>query len=350
MKKIIALLLAVVMCFSISACGSESSTPEAPEEPAEESQAAPENSAVYALGDSVETDILKITLNNAELAIKLDTTTAMNYFTADTYDPDKDVGEHYVANKGHTYVVIEYLAENLDRGSVQFDGVFTDHFLTVEYNGETYTGETEYGARSENGYEWEEYDALGVLLTAGTSEYYRCYIDIPVEANDLADDFDLIFSLPKSDGTTEDYRYAVKAADREAIKNTEISLDAAIAYFASDDGIEYFTNHLDEFNILSGEDINSEIIGKKWSVIEKLSNGYWAGDFDFETSGSIEETIEGVGVGYFNNRTWSVSGDELILSSVLSSGKEEIVNCEVRSVSDGVYLLVADGEPFAILQ
>ena len=362
MKKPIALLLAVMMCLSLAACGgqntseAESATTENEAvEPAEESTAK-EDSTIYKLGESIETDILRLTLENAQLAIKLNASgTATyeemqkgivhidsDYFTADDYNASEDLGKAYIASKGHTYVVMQYYVENLDRASVSFEGSFDEQFITVEYNGETYSCSTEYGAESADGLEWEKYDVSNVLLLAGENTHLRGYIDIPTDAADLNDDFDLIFSLPASDGTTVNYRYQVCASDRAEAEAAEISLDEAIYEFTSAEAQEYFTKHIGEFDILTADEIAQSIIGKNWDTTMIEEYGHWDGKFEFESGGAIRETIYDGSTGYFNSRTWALDGDSLVLNGT------DI--CEVHNVAENVYLLYKDGSPYTLLQ
>lgn len=352
-KQALALLLALLLCLSLCACGNSSDSNRENDLP------------THSLGESIETDILRITLTRAELAIKLNATSSgtyeqiqsgntklsEKYFTAEEYDPEKDAGLAYIAPKGHTYVAIEIKADNLDRASVGFDRPMLDEneFLKVEYGGTTYTEDTNYGCRSENGYSWERYDSSGVLLLAGEETYYRFYVDIPTEANDLLnDEFSLIFYLPKSDGTTEAFKYLITGEDRAALKEQEIPLETAIRHFADEDGQEYFTNHMDEYSILTGDEITATLISDQttWTVSIKENGGRWEGGYCFESSGRIKETHSYLGTGYFNNKSWQLNEDKLV---ILKDGDAaSAITLEVREVSDGVYLFVRDGAPYML--
>ena len=230
-KKLIPIILCGAVMLSLSACGGNTDSKENSEgttsevtttnETTTEATETNENVETYKIGDSVETDILKVTLINAELTIKMNSSgTATyeemkkgishigeDYFTADEYNPDEDKRAAYVASKGHTFVAIEYKVENLDRGSVEVDDSFDRKFLSVEYNGETYINETKYGASSADGNKWERYNMANVLLMAGESGYYRCYVDIPIDVDNLSDDFYLTFHLPNPDESRSDFRF-----------------------------------------------------------------------------------------------------------------------------------------------
>jgi hypothetical protein len=339
---------------SLVSCGT--TTENATEEAFISTESAEVSEEIYKLGDTVETDIVKFTLNNAQLAIKLNSTSTASYdemqagishitddyFTADEYNEEEDLGAAYVAGIGHTYVVMEYYVENLNRTSVETDN---GSFVTVEYKNESYSGSTEYGASSENGYDWEPYQSSNVLLLAGDSLYFRCYVDISTDADNLEDDFYLTFSLPNSDGSFLDCKYLVRVEDRTTIENEEISLDEAIYSFNTQEGYDYFVNHLRKYTVLTADEIRSAIIGKKWSVNLIVKAGHWSGEFNFKEDGSIEETLSDGSVGYFNNRTWKISEDSLILKADASES-----TYEVRKVSDNAYLLVEDSGPVGILQ
>lgn len=332
MKKILSLLLVLVTLFGLCACGENA------------------DSSVFSVGDSVETDILKLTLENAQLAIKLNatsygtysqiqsgnTTISEKYFTAEEYNPSTDAGKAYVAPKGHTYIAIECKVENLDRASVDLG----ERFLKVSYSKHEFKNlDLNYGCNSVNGYAWEKYDASNILLLAGETEYFRAYVDIPVDVESLEDEFDLTFYIPNSKGKTEGFRYHVTSG---TIEKSEMTLDEAIYKFTSDEGQNYFKEHLSDYTTLSGEDIASLLNNSKsWNMTIKYSYGSWNGKFKFEDDLRIKETLSDGSVGYFNNRSWAVKGDNLILDN------EDI--CKVLKLSDDSYLLTVNDEIYAIM-
>ena len=358
MKKLIAIILAAILTLSIVACGKKENIK--PTESTATNSDSTENDKMYRLGDSVETDILKFTLENAQLAIKLKASgwatyeeeqqgivhIGSDYFTADDYDASEDLGDAYVAAKGHTYVVMQFYAENLDRTSLSFNEGF-DKFIKVEYNGKTYsdgytTQQIKYGAKSNDGLEWEKYNYSNVFLSAGENAHMRGYFDIPIDAEDLNDDFNLTFSLPTSNETTVDYHYQVLYTDRKKIEEAEISLDKAIYEFTSSEAQEYFTKHVGEFKALNANQITKNIIGKTWDTTMIVGeHAFWSGKFEFESSGAICETILGLS-GYANNRTWSLKGNSLVLDGT------DI--CKVYNVKENVYVLYKDGAPYTLLQ
>lgn len=325
-KKRSLLLFMCVMSFMLFACGSN------------ETEKETEKKEAYVLGQIVSTDIFELTLDKADLTIAVENTNGDNFYTPKAYDATEDARNPYVASKGHTLVAFTYTVTNLDRGSVEVDGSFNPTFLTIEYNGETYNSETIYGARSIDGLNWERYSSSNVLLLAGEKAMYRAYVDIPVEIEDLSDTFTMIFSLPNSDGKITDFTYTVTAEAREEAKNkkVELTLEQAIANFKKDEGQEYFKDHVSEYAAVSGNEMKDIVVSKKWDVVYLPEYGSWEGNFWFEDNGVIKDTY-----GYVNERTWSIKGDNLIFD-----GEYE---CEMKEVTDGLYLLLLDGEPYMLM-
>ena len=220
-------------------------------------EAAPEG---LALGETAATDIVELTLDRADLTIAVENTWGDSYYLPKEYDAAEDAQNPFVAAVGHTLVAMTYTATNLDRASVEFDGVFNPTFITIGYNGESYTGETEYGMSREEGGEWEQDSSMNVLLMAGDTETHRCYIDIPVEAASLEDDFQVTFSLPNSAGETEDFTYVVTMADREAaVQAAQEAADAEAAAEAAADA-----EAMAEVDPALSEEIVSQLQGE-WS-------------------------------------------------------------------------------------
>lgn len=207
-------------------------------QPAEQQDAVSEETevATYSVGDTVETDIARFTLDRAELAIALENSGAAsvgygadgladdNYFMPKEYNAKEDVDNPFVAAKGNTLVSLTFTAENLDRNSLELDGGGPEDFFAVEYNGTAYTGERDidengalivrYGVENENGEGWKDYSHMGVpvgniLMGAGDTSSYKCYIDIPVETEDLSSPFKLTVNLPNSDDETTPFTFVV---------------------------------------------------------------------------------------------------------------------------------------------
>lgn len=336
MKKALSLLLALVLCLSLCACGiSPDSDP----------------THYYRLGETVTTDIFEFTLNAAEFCIALNNVNNDERYTPKEYDAQKDSDNPYVAPVGHTYAAFSYTVSNLNRASFEFhDG----SFATVKYDGKNYNS-LEEGAyflyadkqildangklKTEKAGTWYNNPGDNFLLMAGAKETRRARIDIATEIKDLTADVEITFAIPNSDGSKTKFTYLVTEADRLAntSEETEISLELALNSFTKDKGQEYFSRHMAEYPILSGDEISNHLNGK-WKVDYIIAGkGHWSGNFWFEANGTIKDDY-----GYVNNRTWKIEGDTVIINGEMQ--------CEMRQVTDHVYLLVHDSSPYLLMQ
>lgn len=186
--------------------------------------------ATYSVGDTVETDIARFTLDRAELAIALENSGAAsvgygadgladdNYFMPMEYNAEEDASNPFVAPKGHTLVSLTFTAENLDRAFVELDDGNAEKFFAIEYDGQTYTGsgsdgpnaiEVRYGVANKNGEGWKSYSVSNILMGAGETSSFKCYIDFPAEIEDLSSPFKLTVNLPNSDDETTPFTFVV---------------------------------------------------------------------------------------------------------------------------------------------
>lgn len=218
-------LCAAIVAAPICLFGCSSQQPQEQEQPSRQEQAQQEEPekeiAKYAIGDTVETDLVVFTLDNAEFAIALENSLPVgagftldnDYFLPKEYDEEEDKNNPYVAPKGHTLVSITFTAENLDRDFLYLDdGMAADNnFITVEYDGAEYTSESfaekEYGWTVDQDGKWSSTPVVGILLGKNGAETTRGYVDIPVDVSSLNDSFEIIFNLPQSDGTTAAFTF-----------------------------------------------------------------------------------------------------------------------------------------------
>ena len=353
-KKLTTLFLIVVLCFSFVSCSSKKTTnnnndtqPVETEEVIEE-----ETLQFYKLGDTVSTDIFEFTLNAAEYTIALNNVNDDDYYTPKEYDPEDDADNPYVAPVGHTYAAFSYTVSNLNRASCEFHSGYNS-FVTVEYDGKSYSSFDDgayyiYEASSYidvNGVmktkkagEWYSGPSNNLLLSAGERETRRAHVDVGADIKDLNSDVEITFAIPTSDGNRTEFTYLVTEADRNAnVKpEIEISLELALGTFTTQESLDYFASHKDEYEVVNADRI-AGIVPGKWSVDYVADGGYWSGTFWFEQDGRIKDDY-----GYVNERTWGLNGDTLIINGEF--------NCEVREVSDGVYLLFNNGTPYMLLQ
>lgn len=251
MKKWLAFILAMIFVLNLAACGSGETKDTAPESDtttetdttsdvdtsSADSEDADQETETeiqsYQLGDTVSTDIFELTLDTAAFAIALDNgkkdldgNIKDTYMMPKEYNAETDKDNPFVAPKGHTFVSITYTINNLDRAFANFNDQ-EDQLFTIEYQGTTYTPEIVdglyriYAERSmmdDSGAiekiapdQWQEFENnyYGVGLQVGEKETRRFYMDIPVDAENLTDDFSVIVQIPTSDGTTTEFTYLV---------------------------------------------------------------------------------------------------------------------------------------------
>lgn len=311
-----------------------------------------ESNTVMKLGNTVETDIVRLTLINSKLCIALNNTTSSNdMFKPKEYDSVNDVKNPYVASKGHTYVAYTIKIENLDRNSIDLGGSFNNRLIQIQYNGNTYKNQEKTKARSTDNITWEKYDSSNILLLAGETYYYRGYVDIETDAN-LDDDFDIIFALPNSQNKIESFDYNITKNDIENYVEPEISLHDALSNFSNKIGYNYIKDHCLEFEKVNGTELNEILNGKQFNVVEK-ETGTWTGTFKFEEDGRIQEGGNKYTSSYTNKRTWKIDNDTLICTATPSSNTKTYAG-EVRKVIDSenntTYYLGFNGEtPYLLM-
>lgn len=227
MKKLIAILMAAVMCLSFAACDNNQTNNDNKQT---DNEANTPNTQYYKLGDTVSTDLFEFTLNAAEFTIALNNVNDDDRYTPKEYDPQDDADNPYVAPVGHTYAAFSYTVSNLNRASCEFHN---GSFATVKYDGKNYNS-LEEGAyflyadmqimdangklRTEKAGEWYNNPGRNFLLMVGEKTTRRACIDIAADIKDLTADVEITFAIPNSDGKKTEFTYLVSAADRAANK------------------------------------------------------------------------------------------------------------------------------------
>ena len=309
------------------------------------------NTSTYKIGDSVETDIIKLKLDTAQFAIALVNTNGKEYGKVKEYDASKDSKNPFVAAKGHTLVAFTFTVENLDRDYVNIGNSFNGKFTSVKYNGQTYNTKEKFIAESKDGLTWKSYSSSNILLEVGATVKYRAYIDISTDVENLDNTFELTFYLPNSSGKTNDYTFIVNKEDREAVGEEEISLDAAFANFDYSEAYEYFLKHYTDFEVMTETGLNeyiNSITGRKINQIHYSFSddgkrlGHGKGSYEFISTGDIRDDY-----GLINKNKWKLEGNTLILSYTTENG-EHIRKCEVRTVPSKGKLLIWEGKPYAV--
>ena len=226
MKKMLLLVLAAALMLSLAACGggektditsdsdvtSETNTPSNSENPATADPTETETQ-YYQIGDTVSTDIIEFTLDEAELAIALSNMQDETYGMPKEYSPQEDAQNPFVASTGHTYAAFTYTLSNLDRTSwngelplvsAQYQDAASDKQVDcAELSAESGVWESNGNNPASPVYSWH------FVLETGEQRSFRSFIDLPVEAESLTDSFILTATLPVSDGSTASFSYMV---------------------------------------------------------------------------------------------------------------------------------------------
>ena len=224
--------LGVASVLGIAGCSNDStnqgsSTQETTEEPQEQEEA-----TKYAVGETAETDLVRLTLDDACFAIALENSlptgcdfkgntaygsgfSEVAYFAPKEYNAEDDSRNPFVAPKGNILVYVQMTIENLDRTSLELDESLDEEFATLLYSGEEYQVDIfedknkEYGIEADTEGNWEQLGVSNLLLSASSTAIYRAYYCYPVEPESLDEPFEISFQLPKSDDTTESFTFAV---------------------------------------------------------------------------------------------------------------------------------------------
>lgn len=206
MKKTISLLLALVMCLPLCACGG--------------------STTYYNIGDTVSTDLFSFTLDAAALAIALENDYGENFGIPKEYNPQVDSKNPYVAPTGHTYAAFTYTVQNIGRSSEEFH---SGDFVQITYNGKKYkatmndiavlyhqtnqyydSASGKMGTNKAN--TWYSNPSNNMLVGAAEMQSRRAYADFEVEADSLTDAFNIRVSIPSSKGE-EVFIYQISASN-----------------------------------------------------------------------------------------------------------------------------------------
>ena len=222
MKKALSLILALVMCLSLCACGDSeesknTSAPETTENPQPEIPTAQ-------LKETVSTDIVDLTLEHSKLTYYV-SNVSTNYVEAtDT------ANDFFAAKIGTCYVSMTVTITNKDRGgSLSFCGSFATWDAadwSVTYKGEEYDMygfdlntdnydniSLSYGAimNKETGKVIDKVGSGNKLISAGETVTLRFFGIIKLDPESLNDGFELNVTVPNSEGKQEVFKYIVPA-------------------------------------------------------------------------------------------------------------------------------------------
>ena len=230
MKKAISLLLALVLCLSLCACGGGNDTPEtteATQAPTTEATEVPtEPSVKLELGDSAITDIAGLKLDSSEFCYYMEDTLDASYLT-----PTDEANDYYAASVGYCYVAMTFTISNIDRGgSMNVGGMFDEWniLLSVNYNGQEYplrsfvlwdNGGDPYSFNLDTAVitdktgksELRTGDAVNYILHAGETVTIRTFGIINVDPEALTDGYEQTVNVPNSKGEYEYFTYTIHA-------------------------------------------------------------------------------------------------------------------------------------------
>ena len=171
----------------------------------------------YKFGETVSTDLVEATLNDAAFAVALNDPgsnklgSESNSLLPKKYDSAEDGSNRFVASKGHSLVSMQFTITNLDRNEIELYDLtgMTYQFVNIEYKDQVF--DLSYPNEA-NWYVVGSYlDAVYSLKidTDGPKEV-RGFMDVPIEPASPGDSPAIVVTLPNSDGTTSSFKY-VKA-------------------------------------------------------------------------------------------------------------------------------------------
>lgn len=216
MKRIIALLMALVMCLSLCACGGTIPT-----------QTDNLNAETYYnIGDTISTDLFSFTLDAAALAIALENTHGEDFGNPKEYNPQEDNTNPYVAPTGHTYAAFTYTVQNIGRASEEFH---SGDFVQIIYKDKQYkapmddvavlyhqahqyydSANGKMGTNEAN--TWYSNPSNNMLVGAAEMQSRKAYADFDIEADSLTDAFHIRVTIPSSKGV-EVFTYQIPASN-----------------------------------------------------------------------------------------------------------------------------------------
>ena len=213
MKKWIALLLALVMCLALCACGGD-----------KKESSSEEREASYQLGDTVSKEILEVTVNNAAIS-----SYAAGPATSTSDGTTSNVEEacapaesgFFKANKGRTLVCLDYVIKNLDRDTLNTSDYIVE--FAVKRNGEAYQVKGydlnnkdgsfglvfRWSPVSKNGGDFETHDSDDILIHAGETVEIKVVGIAVFEDEDLNAPFDLVVKIKNSSNTEDSFTYSI---------------------------------------------------------------------------------------------------------------------------------------------
>ena len=220
-RQVIALTLAALPAVGCAKQGAnDGASDDSPsQEPPASSEAQP---ATVAIGETVSTDIVELTLDRAEFATALyngiSTEAVLGQIPVDEvelglpkeYGASADADNPYVAPVGHVLVAYTVTVSNLDRTARDLDEWSSSDFITLTYSNQELTADKKETVLiiSADGSLYSS-PVLNLPLAASDTSTFRRYAEFAIEPEALTDPFRLTFSLPNSQDEKERFTYQI---------------------------------------------------------------------------------------------------------------------------------------------
>lgn len=209
MKKLTALLVAIVLCLSLCACGGGNT-----DVPADKTTASVDKNDIstekaYSLGDTITTDIIEFSLTRVEFSDQLKYATFSTGEQPDTGymlpTTEPQSNKTFVANEGYTFLSYSYSLRYTGKEEIEVE---TAMGISADYN-DGYTFEIWSDA-----YMWSEYISIKgytKLRPLDPQGEGRGCMKVPeeVSTNSVAP-LKINVSIPNGDGTTTDAVYIIR--------------------------------------------------------------------------------------------------------------------------------------------
>lgn len=322
MKKILALALAGILCFSLCACGGNGSG----------------NNIVYP-DEPITIGDYEITITDTEFV--------------DNWNPNGDYER--ACSKGNVHFVAYYTVKNIGKSEVNVPY----HMLKLVYNNEyefketAESGDTYYYSSDTHSYVYHD-TALPVLSEAKPCQ---TYLEVPAEVKENSDaplkleitidEETYVYNIRPIDEkqkeifynkgigfmAEKDYKTAIRmfenAGDFSDAKNKFD--EAAVLYYIEapyfGSAPEYFNANKESYEMMSGKDIKKFIVGE-WNHSDISGR-----TVKFKADGTIDNNYKTGGL-------WEISGDMIKISDYVGSEPDSY---EVYKIRDGMYLFYRDG-------
>lgn len=200
MKKTISLLMALVLCLSLCACGGESNTSSADNTPTAQE---------LSIGDIITTDIIEFSLTRVEFADQLKHTTFSTGQQPDTEymlpTTEYQSNKTFVADEGYTFLSYSYSLKYTGKEEIEVE---TAMGISADYNN-GYTFEVWSDA-----YMWSNYisiDGDTKLKPLDPPGEGRGCMKVPEEVSTNSTvPLKINISIPNGDGSTTDAVYIIR--------------------------------------------------------------------------------------------------------------------------------------------